>query len=364
MSTIGTIHRPVTARRPAPAVSRATAAPAFAPGWTHPGTDGTRAAGHAAAAPGAATVTNNPAGRTSRTRRLVTGVRRGLGNLVLITVVVAFLGLAVGPHLFGYRTMTMLTGSMAPGINPGDVTVVVPEPVRDLAVGQVISYHIPVDDHRVVSHRVVEVVHAADGTTRIRTKGDANAAADPWTATISDPQVWTVRAVVPHLGEVIRVLRGPGLHILFLYVGPAALTLLLMAQIWGRPRTTVPEGSTNVSADDALDVARLEVLRGDLGGTGLRDFLTRWRDLLDARVNRLQDAIATEDPEATQDVVLSLKVTSAMIGLTPLSQAFAAIEDELVNGDPAGAADRLDTARELVPAARAAVDAQLDTLAV
>lgn len=36
--------------------------------------------------------------------------------------VAVFLLLAVGPHALGYRTMTMLTGSMAPMIEPGDVT--------------------------------------------------------------------------------------------------------------------------------------------------------------------------------------------------------------------------------------------------
>ena len=53
--------------------------------------------------------------------RLLRRVVRGLGNLLLLVVVLAFTGLAVGPHVLGYRTMTMLTGSMAPGINPGDV---------------------------------------------------------------------------------------------------------------------------------------------------------------------------------------------------------------------------------------------------
>ena len=118
--------------------------------------------------------------------RLLLRLVRGLGNVLLLVVVLAFAGLAVGPHVLGYRTMTMLTGSMAPVINPGDVTVAVQEPTADLAVGQIISYQIPVDDHRVVSHRVVKVTHGAGGTVTVQTKGDHNAAADPWTATVSD----------------------------------------------------------------------------------------------------------------------------------------------------------------------------------
>ena len=111
--------------------------------------------------------------------RLLRRVARGLGNLLLVVVVLAFTGLAVGPHVFGYRTMTMLTGSMAPGINPGDVTVAVQEPTSALAVGQIISYQIPVDDHRVVSHRVVKVTRSPSGAVVVQTKGDHNPAPTP-----------------------------------------------------------------------------------------------------------------------------------------------------------------------------------------
>ena len=71
--------------------------------------------------------------------RLLQRLVRGLGNMLLLVVVLAFAGLAVGPHVLGYRTMTMLTGSMAPVINPGDVTVAVQEPAADLAVAAAIA---------------------------------------------------------------------------------------------------------------------------------------------------------------------------------------------------------------------------------
>ena len=102
--------------------------------------------------------------------RLLRRVVRGLGNLLLFVVVLAFTGLAVGPHVLGYRTMTMLTGSMAPGINPGDVTVAVQEPTSALPVGQIISYQIPMDDHRVVSHRVVKVTRSPSGAVVVQTR--------------------------------------------------------------------------------------------------------------------------------------------------------------------------------------------------
>src|SRR6476659_3232822 len=124
--------------------------------------------------------------RAGRPHRAARRAVRLLGNLVLILVVALFAGLAIGPHVLGYRTMTMLTGSMAPGINPGDVTVAVQEPTSTLAVGQIISYQIPIDDHRVVSHRVVKVTRGPGGAVVVQTKGDHNPSADPWTAIITD----------------------------------------------------------------------------------------------------------------------------------------------------------------------------------
>src|SRR5919107_5379009 len=103
---------------------------------------------------------------------------RGLMGLAVL----AFLVLAVGPHLLGYRTMTMLTASMSPEIDPGDVTVVTPIAISDVTEGMVITYHKPIDDRSLVTHRVVSVETGTDGAIQVRTKGDANTGIDPWTA--------------------------------------------------------------------------------------------------------------------------------------------------------------------------------------
>ena len=106
--------------------------------------------------------------------------------------------MTVGPRVLHYRTATMLTGSMVPTINPGDVIVDIEEPATDLKVGQIISYHIPVDDHRVESHRVTWTHITKDGAVEFRTKGDANNGADPWTArSAPGSSVWTVKTVLP-----------------------------------------------------------------------------------------------------------------------------------------------------------------------
>ena len=161
-------------------------------------------------------------------------------RLVVTLAVLAFGLLAVGPHVADYRTMTMLTGSMSPVIDPGDVTIVTPLPVADVEVGMIIAYHIPIDDHHLVSHRVVSVEHGADGTVTVETKGDANDAVDPWKATLQGDTAYQVRAVIPELGHVIEALRTPVVSQALVYGAPALLAGWLLLSIW-RPVTTAEE---------------------------------------------------------------------------------------------------------------------------
>ena len=162
-------------------------------------------------------------------------------RLVVAVAALAFGLLAVGPHLLEYRTMTMLTGSMSPVIDPGDVTIVTPLPVDDITVGMIIAYHIPVDDHHLVTHRVIDVQHAPDGTVTVQTKGDANTAADPWQATLQGDTAYQVRAVVPWVGTAIQVLRTPVVTQTLVYGAPTLLAGWLILAIWRPAPETIDE---------------------------------------------------------------------------------------------------------------------------
>jgi len=157
-----------------------------------------------------------------------------LANGLVLLCLAVFLLIAVGPHVFGYRTAPMLTGSMEPGIMPGDVVVTTPEPASEVKAGDVISYHIPVEDRRVETHRVVKVVHKKDGSIAIKTKGDNNSNVDPWTATIEGDTVWEVQTVVPKLGSAIRFLRSDAIQHGIFWVAFGGLLLLGLSLIWGK----------------------------------------------------------------------------------------------------------------------------------
>jgi signal peptidase len=146
--------------------------------------------------------------------------------------ILAFLLLAVGPHVLGYRTMTMLTGSMAPEIEPGDVTVVTPIDVTDVTEGMVITYHQPIGDHALVTHRVVSVDTSLEGTVTVQTKGDANDAIDPWAATLEGDTAYQVQAVIPELGHLIQALRTPVVAQVLTYGAPTLLVGWILLTIW------------------------------------------------------------------------------------------------------------------------------------
>lgn len=185
------------------------------------------------------------------------GPLRRVGNallsIVLALCLLVFVLLALGPHVLGYRTSTMLTGSMEPGIMPGDVVVTAPRPAADIKVGDVISYQIPIEDHRVETHRVTEVIHEKDGSLAIRTKGDANDNVDPWVAVLEGDTVWEMQAVVPKLGTVIRAMRTPIVSNGVKWVAVAGLILLGLTRIWARPEDTEATEDDGTDADTDTD---------------------------------------------------------------------------------------------------------------
>jgi signal peptidase I len=187
--------------------------------------------------------------------RAATLARRAVSVVTTALFVVAlagFLALAVGPRVFGYQTMTMLTGSMSPLINPGDIVVTTPVPANEIRAGDIITYHIPVEDQRVETHRVTEVTANPDGSITVQTKGDANNGVDPWLATISSETVDRHAATIPHVGALIRTLREPIILNTLMYGAPAVLVIGMLASIWSKkPDTGEPETTGMTTGSNA-----------------------------------------------------------------------------------------------------------------
>ena len=147
------------------------------------------------------------------------------------SAVALLLFFGIGPHVLGYRTLTVLSGSMSPSYPTGSEVLDTSIPTGRLRVGDVLTYRIPVLDHHVESHRVISIHRDPTDTGWIvRTKGDANHTADPWVTDIAAPNVWIVRTDLPVVGSVIRTVRSPvTLRILRWLIPGLALSWLL----WG-----------------------------------------------------------------------------------------------------------------------------------
>jgi signal peptidase I len=179
----------------------------------------------------------------SRTRIRSWGA--ALGNLGLLVAVTAIATLVVGPVLGFYRTVTVLTGSMRPTFNPGDMIVVSPEPMARLRVGDVITFRIPIDGKPVETHRVVSITHAGSQPI-VQTKGDANNTIDPWHAELHGNTVWRLRLRIPGAGYPLLALRSRWMHWATALL-PLALALWGLTKLWS-PSRRLPTSNVSVNA--------------------------------------------------------------------------------------------------------------------
>jgi signal peptidase len=172
-------------------------------------------------------------GRQARTVAKTARAWSVWGQRVLLALAITFF-LAIGllPRLGLYRPVTVLSGSMRPTFSPGDMVIVVPEPVSAVRVGQVISYQVPVGIHQVETHRVVRILQGGAHPT-IQTQGDANNWPDPWTAKLEGRTAWRMVAVIPRLGYLVNALRSRPVEVAAILIVPALLALLMLTEIWG-----------------------------------------------------------------------------------------------------------------------------------
>lgn len=169
------------------------------------------------------------------------GVGLSAGLLALMVALAA--AVIVIPALAGGVPLTVLTSSMEPTLPPGTLIVVTPTPVKDIHVGNVVTYQIRSGDPAVVSHRVLSRSASSNGAITFITKGDNNDSPDaqPVTAAQIKGTVWYS---VPLLGYVNNAVNGPGRSWvvpcvaigLFLYAGYMILGATL--SLWHKRRVT------------------------------------------------------------------------------------------------------------------------------
>ncbi|ASJ11478.1 signal peptidase I [Thermococcus thioreducens] len=122
----------------------------------------------------------------------------------LILLVFLVPALILLPALGNLDLLVVLSGSMQPLFNPGDMVVIEIVDPSTVGIGDVIAFHPPdaKDEKTLVTHRVVDVV--TNGSHRyFQTKGDNNEDLDPF---LVPPENVVGRAVfsIPYLGYLTR----------------------------------------------------------------------------------------------------------------------------------------------------------------
>lgn len=154
--------------------------------------------------------------------------------LILLTVFFTVTSLVAGgtPKVFGYELMTVLSGSMEPGIKIGSVIAVksVTDP-EGYEEGDVVTYRAADDPNTFITHRVQQVLQEGSGLAYV-TKGDNNDTID--IAPVSADQVVGEYAniTIPYLGYVLNVAKSKLGIVLMLIVPGVYLLITQLVSVW------------------------------------------------------------------------------------------------------------------------------------
>jgi signal peptidase len=136
-----------------------------------------------------------------------------LSNILLIVVILISISYILNlyqirqkpnqiPSTFGFIPLTVLSGSMSPTIETGDM-IVVRNRTDNLQVGDIVTYKV---GNSLVTHRVMEIT-TDNGSVAYITQGDANNTTDGNPIT-KDQIVGEYQFRIPFAGYVIANLRG------------------------------------------------------------------------------------------------------------------------------------------------------------
>jgi signal peptidase len=157
--------------------------------------------------------------------RLVAGVLAGLGCGLALAL--------LAPLPFGGRALTVMSSSMTPALDTGDLVVTRRITPAQAGVGDVISFRDPTRQSRLLTHRVRRLQLRGERAFFV-TKGDAAQNVEEWVMPV-DGELGRVAYAVPRVGYALHWLSGPWAR-LGLLVVPALLLLgAELRRIW-RPR--------------------------------------------------------------------------------------------------------------------------------
>ena len=175
----------------------------------------------------------------ARTGQL-SAIRRAISRMLLVF---AFCALALCGYQIAsgrWHATPVLSGSMRPGLQPGDVVVTQRVPISDLQVRDVIVFHPPNEPGHQTVHRIVKLT-VKSGTTSITTRGDANTVDDLVVSSLSGATAYRVVRVVPLVGYPAVWLQNGNHGVLAIALG-AILLIVAAVTVLRREKPTETAG--------------------------------------------------------------------------------------------------------------------------
>lgn len=132
--------------------------------------------------------------------------------LLIVSIILAGIMFAVSKSpnksLLGYRYYDVLTGSMQPTYNVGDLILVKVTDPSEIQVGDPVTFNPGSTDDSYLTHRVTQKIenYMGTGNTCFKTKGDANETEDPFVID-GNRMIGVVKLRIPLVGHLVQFVQ-------------------------------------------------------------------------------------------------------------------------------------------------------------
>jgi signal peptidase I len=135
-------------------------------------------------------------------------------------------------EIMGYRLLSVLSGSMEPGIKTGSIIAIKPNvDIEDLKKGDVITFKSEEDPNKLITHRITDI-KMENSIPQFITKGDNNDAEDPLPVRASNVVGKYSDFTVPFIGQLLDFIKSKTGAIYLLIVPGVLLIVASIISIW------------------------------------------------------------------------------------------------------------------------------------
>jgi len=179
---------------------------------------------------------------------------RTIGSWLLTAVMVVALMLALAvvvvPRAIGAVPLTVLTGSMRPVIQPGDLIVSRATNPNNLRIGQIVTFQPVSGDPTLITHRIVNTTRNLDGELiSLVTRGDANGSDDA--PLVPEQVMGRMLYRIPRIGHLTNNTGGALQIGMIVGAGLIAYAVYMLVKPDKKPDLPVVSPDATAGIDDA-----------------------------------------------------------------------------------------------------------------